>query len=239
MIAGVIQQAMGGVLVRARMEARKAAFAGIAAMLVVGALTLSGAAGIVVMSSRYGVVAGLLSGSGLLLVFALIAFLVGRRVPGADASRRAVAAEALVDDVPAPGVPLSDPIAAEPGRAATFARVHREVRGHLDGILPPGSEGAITQVAAHHLARRPVPTLAFAVAAGAVIGLVRARSARIVTEEPTPAPGDHGSASGSGPNSDVQTPAPARAGLRRAARRATAVRSAGNNAAPRGSSLRR
>ena len=171
MIAGIVQQALGGALLRARMEARKAAFAAAAGMIVMGALTLAGAAGIVVLSARYGVIAGLLAGAGLLLVLALLTFLLGRRIPGADASRRAVEAEAVLEDVPAPGVPEPEARSS----LAALTDVHDAVRGRLDGILPPGSEGAVTALAARHLARRPVPTLAAALAAGALIGLVQMR----------------------------------------------------------------
>lgn len=229
MIAGVVQQAMGGILVRARMEARKAAFAGAAAMLVVGALTLAGAAGIVVMSARYGIIVGLLSGAGLLLFFALIAFLVGRRVPGAEASKRAVAAEAFSEDVPAPGAPMPGSMAAEASHAATFSDMHHRVRTHLDGIVPPGSEGVLTQIAAHHLARRPIPTLVIAVAAGAVVGHIKARSVSAPAAEPTPEQDRN-------PNSEPMSSP--RGGRHRPGRRATARRRAREAAAGPGSARR-
>lgn len=177
MIAGLIRQAMGGALLRARMEARKAAFAAAAGFLLMGALTLAGAAGVIVLASRYGIVAALLGGAGLLVALALVTFLIGRRVPGAEASRRAVQAEAVLEDVPAPGLPHPGEGRPVSGLAA-LSQVHDDVRARLDGVLPPGGQGALATAAATQLARRPAATLGAAVAAGAVLGLARARRAK-------------------------------------------------------------
>ena len=212
MIAGLVSQALGGVLLRARMEARKAALLAAAGMLVLTALTLAGAAGLIVVAERYGVVAGLLGGSGLLLLLALAVFLIGRRVPGAAASRRAVEAEAVLEGVPAPGAPgpasapgpegvLGGAAPGAPPGLAALAHVHDTVRGHLDGVLPPGGQGALTAMAAQQLARRPVPVLAAAVAAGAVIGVLRRRNAALPagTEPAAPAPAGEAAVSGATP----------------------------------------
>ena len=209
MIGGLVQQVLGGALLRARMEARKAAFAAAAGFLVLGALTLAGAAGIVVLSARYGVIAGLLAGAGLLLLLAILTFLVGRRVPGADASPAAVQAEAVLEDVPAPGVPHPE---AHSGIAA-LARVHDRVRSEIDGVLPPGSQGAVTALAASQLARRPVPTLAVAVALGTALGVLQHRRGRAsVTTSAEPSKPEAVHAAGAGP----MEPAPrARRPLRR------------------------
>ena len=182
MIGALVQQALGGVLLRARMEARKAAFAAAAVLLVLGSLTLAGAAGIVVVSVRYGVIAGLLSGAGFLLFLALVTFLIGRRVPGAAASPAAVEAEAVIENVPTAGVPHPE---AHSGLAA-LARAHERVRGEIDGILPPGSQGAVTAMAANQLARRPVPTLAAAVAIGTALGVLQHRRRRADGDQALP-----------------------------------------------------
>ena len=206
MIAGLLRQAvgqaMGGALLRARMEARKAAFAAAAGLLALGALTLAGAAGIVEVSTRYGVIAGLLAGAALLLVLAVIVFLIGRRVPGADASARAVRAEALLEDTPAADAavpqrtlrdePSHDHVAGDGGLAA-LATARDAVRARLDGVLPPGGQGALAAAAASQLARRPAATLGAALAVGAVIGLVRGArgvpSAAATLDAPSTKPG--------------------------------------------------
>lgn len=171
MLAGLVQQALGGALLRARMEARKAAFAAFAGLLVLGALTMAGVAGIIVLAGRYGIIAALLASAGLLLVLAGVVFLVGRRVPGAEATAQEVRAEAAIEDVPAPGLPDPEHVSG----LAAFTQLHDTVRGRLDGVMPPGGQGAVTAIAASQLAKRPAATLGAAVAFGAAVGLVQHR----------------------------------------------------------------
>ena len=171
MIAGLVQQAMGGVLLRARMEARKAAFAALAGLLVLGAVAMAGVAGIIVLADRYGIIAALLASAGLLLVLAVLAFVAGRRLPGAEASARQVRAEAMAEDVPAPGLPDPDHASG----LAALTQLHDTVRGRIDGVMPPGGQGAAAALAASQLAKRPAATLGAAVALGAVVGLVQHR----------------------------------------------------------------
>ena len=180
MLAGLVQQAMGGALLRARMEARKAAFAALAGLLVLSAVTMAGVAGIIVLAGRYGIIAALLASAGLLLVLAVITFLVGRRVPGAEATAQEVRVEGALENVPAPGLP--DPEHAS-GLAA-LTQLHDTVRGHIDGVMPPGGQGAMTALAASQLSKRPAATLGAAVALGAAVGLVqhRRRAAEVASK---------------------------------------------------------
>ena len=174
MLAGLARQAMGGALLRARMEARKAAFAAAAGLLMLGALTMAGAAGLIVLAARYGIIAGLLGGAGLLLLLAVIVFLLGRRVPGAEASASAVRAEGALENVPAPGLPQPDAVeGGVPSGLAAFSQLHETVRGRIDGVMPPGGQGAVTALAASQLAKRPAATLGAALAIGAAVGLLR------------------------------------------------------------------
>ena len=141
---------------RIRFALRQAAVASGAGALVITGLSLIGAAGVVWLSARYGVLVGLCAAGGVLILCGLLVFVVARPRPAVAVAQAASTAEAVA----LPGGELV-------GQAGAALRTAR-------AVLPPGSTAAIAGVVTTQLARRPVKAVAAAVAVGAVLGLVQA-----------------------------------------------------------------
>lgn len=144
---------------RVRFAVRQlAVFSGAGALVMTGASLLL-AAGIVWLSARYGVLIGLCSVGGALIVCGLLAFLIGRPKPVAAIAEASPAlAEAEMAALP------GGELIGQAGHAIRTARA----------VLPAGSGAAIAGAVGTQLARRPVKAVAAAVALGAVLGLVQA-----------------------------------------------------------------
>ena len=152
---------------RVRFALRQVAVASGAGALVLAGLSLLGAAGIVWLSARYGVLIGLSAAGGALVLCGVLVFLLARPRPAEAVADVAPAAEtAALSGTSLGGV--AEMMGPElVGQARTALRAAR-------AVLPDGTGAAIAGAVTTQLARRPVKAVAAAVAVGAVLGLVQA-----------------------------------------------------------------
>ena len=157
---------------RVRLALRQVAVASGAGALVLAGLSLIGAAGIVWLSARYGVLVALCAAGGGLVLCGLVVFLVARPRPAAAVAEAAPAMEAAA---------LSGGVRSAVGGAVGGDVLGPAFVGHAGtalraarAALPAGSGAAIAGAVTSQIARRPVKAVAAAVAVGAVLGVLRA-----------------------------------------------------------------
>ena len=143
--------------VRLQRIGRQVAIASGAGALILTGLSLLGAAGLVWLSARYGVLIALSAAGGVLVVLGLLVFLIGKPRPAKAVAEAAPIAEELAVDAVTPG-----DLVQTAGDALRSAR----------SVLPPGAGAAVAGVVTTQIARRPGKALAAAVALGAIAGLV-------------------------------------------------------------------
>lgn len=146
------------VQVRLQRIGRQVAVASGAGALILTGLSLLGAAGLVWLSARYGVLIALSAAGGVLVVLGLLVFLIGKPRPAKAVAEAAPIAEEVAVDAVMPGGDLVHTA----GEALRTAR----------SVLPPGAGAAVAGAVTTQIARRPGKALATAVALGAIVGLV-------------------------------------------------------------------